>query len=172
MAESESKFAEVSALIPEIYYDIIARLIPGLVTIWINFPDILKQSFLVVILLGYVMGITSHMAVIIIVDKIITKSTDDKEWRWIRRLASNLDRNIYAKAMAERAMFKNFSLVSIITLSIYIYHHYATNTLPKCDPKYVAILIIMCVVCGYFAYVIGGWINHVKENYGLRETPH
>jgi hypothetical protein len=169
MSESESKFSEFSALIPEIYYDIIARLIPGLSIIWINFSNLFEHSILIVVILGYVIGITSHIIVTIVVDR-LTKSTDDIEWKWIRHLANISDRNIYAKAMAEKSMFKNFTLVSIIILLIYLFQHWNSLTIYE-KIKESSLAIIVSVSCGYFAYVISGWINHARKTYDLPLTP-
>src|SRR6266478_964898 len=125
---SEGAKIEAST-VPEIYYDIIARIVPGaLILIAYKWKDIdkgLGAGMLTVgLLFSYILGLVLNLFAARFWDCIYFKwrnklwknakerKTDGDLWLWIRSLPI-IDRNLYTKMMAEKTLFSSLSFGSL-----------------------------------------------------------
>src|SRR6266567_4963886 len=126
-AMSEETTTQASA-IPEIYYDILARVVPGaLILIAYTWKDIGKDfhtsNLTVGLLFSYILGLSLNL----VAERFwyyafksrrkIWKGkkqdkTDSDLWLWIRSLPL-VDRNLYTKMMAEKMLFSSLNVGSL-----------------------------------------------------------
>ena len=151
------------SLIPQIYYDLIARIIPGiiLITIFIIFlgcPCLSKTiDYKIIIgfvlILSYGMGFVLEIACNIIWDEFICNEksfkSDKKLWRWIR----NSDKSILlTKMMAEKAMFRSMVLISIIAFFLILINPWIIPYCLTCVLLLSLLLPIIFAVCMFRVY--------------------
>ena len=124
---------EVSAsAVPEVYYDIIARIIPGTLALWIyGWTDVEKgfdfAKLSIGLVLSYTIGLTLNMIVNAVAqplwkafqkraewirNRTKNRRDDGELWLWIRKLPLR-DRNLYTKMMAEKALFSSLATISL-----------------------------------------------------------
>jgi hypothetical protein len=124
---SEETKTQASA-IPEIYYDILARVVPGaLILIAYAWKDIGKDfhtsNLSVGLLFSYILGLSLNLVAerfwyyVFKSRRKIWKEkkrdkTDSDLWLWIRSLPL-VDRNLYTKMMAEKMLFSSLSIGSL-----------------------------------------------------------
>jgi hypothetical protein len=119
---------EIAALIPEIYYDIIARIIPGIFFLGLyKFNSISTASTKEIfygLICSYILGLLFHIISWRILYTLMKKllpffnfKEEKKHWDliWNKPVP---DRNMFTKMMAEKALFRNLSFASLI-LAIY-----------------------------------------------------
>ena len=126
---SEETKIQASA-IPEIYYDIIARIVPGaLILVAYRWKDIdrgFDAGMLTVgLLFSYILGLVLSLLAARLWDCTYLKwrsklwknakerKTDGDLWLWIRSLPL-VDRNLYTKMMAEKTLFCSLSVGSFL----------------------------------------------------------
>ncbi len=120
---------EASA-IPEIYYDLIARIVPGALILgtygWGQIDkgfDVGKLG--VGLLFSYMLGLLLNLAAerfwhyayfnwrTKLWKSARDRKTDGELWLWIRRIPL-VDRNLYTKMMAEKTLFSSLSIASLV----------------------------------------------------------
>ncbi len=125
---SDETKIEASA-IPEIYYDLIARVVPGaLILVAYGLNDIGKGftagMLTIGLLFSYILGLVLSLGAALLWEYTYSKwrskfwknakerTTDGDLWLWIRRLRL-VDRNLYTKMMAEKTLFCSLSVGSL-----------------------------------------------------------
>jgi hypothetical protein len=120
-----------TSAIPEIYYDLIARIVPGALFLsvygWKQIDerfDAGKLSFALILsyLIGLVLNLLAgrfwHFAFFKrrkrLGKRAQTVRSDGELWLWIRNLSPG-DRNRYTKMIAEKMLFSSLSIASLIT---------------------------------------------------------
>jgi len=127
----EKSLRKLDETIPEIYFDIIARIIPGALTILIYFGDRVLQdsNFLRIIaslLFSYLIGIILDIVSDIVLNRIIFRPffillkiiriellSDSILWIKIRNLRAD-QILVFNKMMAEKAMLRSIILVNLV----------------------------------------------------------
>lgn len=126
---SEETRIEAST-IPEIYYDLIARVVPGaLILVAYGWKDIDKGfnagMLTVGLIFSYILGLVLSLGAALLWDCTYLKwrskfwqnarerKTDGDLWLWIRSLRL-VDRNLYTKMMAEKTLFCSLSVGSLL----------------------------------------------------------
>lgn len=129
-----SNSAEIPSSIPEIYFDIIARVIPGVIAIGIYKPAALSNALstpalALILLCSYFLGLLLH----VVGDSIwwiifykwqprmakhiswLKVDTIAELWEWIRNLPL-VHRAVFTKMMAERSMFQATALIALASV--------------------------------------------------------
>lgn len=166
------------SLIPEIFFDIIGRVIPGLILIILyQLPTCAMQitnlDIALELIASYVIGflleiITQTIEYVIYLGvrsvpiKIICHNycyTDNKLWKCIRKSGNYLNS---IKMMAEKSMFRSLTLVAIIIFiwpPRFLYHYFCFPILCSCDC--IGFKLIIAILFALFLYserVLYCWI--------------
>ena len=110
--------------IPEIYYDIIARVVPGALILgtYYGWQDLDLNKLGVGLIFSYMLGLVldvvespySHVWLWVWSwVKHNKRKTNDQLWQWIRGLPLT-DRTLYTKMMAEKILFSSLSIGTLL----------------------------------------------------------
>jgi hypothetical protein len=181
--EATDKAAEIPSSIPEIYFDIIARVVPGAIGIGLyNFeslaPNLTTPTVSFVLVCSYFLGMLLHVVGDSIWSGIFYRWQPAigkrisffrfhgilSLWEWIRGLLP-ADRAVFTKMMAERSMFQGASLVALAAvfyppqLICKNYHEAAWH-----------ITVPSFFVLFYGMIVVHKWVSWNKDIYDVRSA--
>ena len=124
---------ETSA-IPEIYYDLIARIVPGTIALGVyGWGEINKGFDLGKLSLGLIFSYMTGLMLNLLAEQFWhfilfrwrsklwksakARKTDGELWLWIRSIPL-IDRNLYTKMMAEKSLFASLTVGSLIMFCV------------------------------------------------------
>ena len=187
-SDSSEKSAEIPSSVPEIYFDIIARVVPGAIAIGLysfgpNLHEFNTPTIgFVALICSYFLGMILH----IVSDRLwdwgfyswqpsaaeccsffhLYKDAD--LWRWIRLSLGPTDRNVFTKMMAEKAMFRSTSLIAIASA---FYPPIILHSVYPGSAWHIAIPSFLLLA--YSMIMVAKWISCNKKEYdrlaGLKE---
>jgi hypothetical protein len=119
-----------SSAIPEIYYDVIARIVPGALVLGVyRWEDIAKGFNAGTLSVGLIFSYMAGLMLNLVAERFWhfiyfrwksklwasaqARSTDGELWLWIRGIPL-IDRNLYTKMMAEKMLFASLSVGSLL----------------------------------------------------------
>ena len=175
---SDGTKLETSA-IPEIYYDLIARIVPGALFLsvygWKEIDktfDAAKISFALVLsyLIGLVLNLLAgrfwHFAFFKRREKLgkraQTVRSDGELWLWIRNLPL-VDRNLYTKMMAEKMLFSSLSIASLITSLIILVRPPPESVFHDVSRCYSVIPIAFFAFFSWCMFRVNEWLSKPYE---------
>jgi hypothetical protein len=169
----ENPINEVGKVVPELYYDLTARIVPAAIALFLYFPPwqcnsfLFKLDFVWVLLVAYLVGISVDCAVNLVEDTLIDskilrlKSTGSCLCRISERPPSEQD--LIKKLLAESVMFRSCMALCLpcIVLCLPIFYHQAP-ILGFGDKRYLVYSIALFIVF---------FMSHVDRRKALGNLP-
>ncbi len=182
MADPSDAGQSFAALIPEFYYDIIGRVVPGILIVCLYLPCDVKagelETTLLLLIFSYFLGLTLDVVsdrifyfIHFLLDekwsvlpKFLKVETDGKLWDWTRTLRRS-DQLPLKKMFAEKAIFRIGTFVALISTAI------PPPALQEGPHRIVTSLAATCVflLCLHGMY---RWMEFVKNGQEKAQSAH
>lgn len=151
MNDEEEIAGKTSGLMPELFYDVIGRVIPGAIIIGLYGSSYISESPSNIALLGYivvayVLGLAMDVCIGILFDR-LPYFNNQKLMNNIRK-QSLYNRSVAVKMLGELLLFRSCAVLGIITL-IFSPKLEPDNPFLECSLIYSIAAVIACM-CGYY----------------------
>ena len=162
MAEDSGEESSLSSQIPNFYFDLIARIIPGIIATSFYLPNFNLQAFfekntLSIFILSYFVGLILNTLSVdiwrwvyketpllrLISLRKLSPYEDRPIWSWLRYEVKPKYRGIFIKMLAELIMLKSTTLISFIWLI------YPPSILNNCFQDVRAVILIIFLILFY-----------------------